>query len=84
MDNPSHPSNFQEKVPYAVVANVSEGALELQLRPMEAQSLLEDVDCGGDGRGRSSKMAEKCGEIWWKHLGKCWVYGICKGKCGET
>lgn len=33
----------EEKVPYAVVANVSEGALELQLRPMEAQSLLEDL-----------------------------------------
>ena len=36
----------QEKVPYAVVANVSEGALELQLRPQEAASLLEDA--GGE------------------------------------
>ncbi|CAL1171017.1 unnamed protein product [Cladocopium goreaui] len=33
----------EEKVPYAVVANVSEGALELQLRPQEAASLLEDL-----------------------------------------
>ena len=33
----------EERLPYALVANASEGALELQLRPQESASLLEDL-----------------------------------------
>ncbi len=36
-----HGLGVVEAPPYAVVANVSEGALELQLRPQEAATLLE-------------------------------------------
>ena len=57
----------QEKVPYAVVANVSEGALELQLRPQEAASLLEDEGCSGCGFygwGNLKKRGKNDGKPW--------------------
>ena len=53
----------QEKVPYAVVANVSEGALELQLRPQEAASLLEDA------AGETWKKRGKNDGKTWENMG---------------
>ena len=60
----------QEKVPYAVVANVSEGALELQLRPQEAASLLEDAGWDVDFMaGETWKNVGKMMEKTWENMG---------------
>ena len=50
-------------MPYAVVANVSEGALELQLRPQEAASLLEDA------AGETWKKRGKNDGNTWENMG---------------
>ena len=53
-----------------MVANVSEGALELQLRPQEAASLLEDAGWDVDFMaGETWKNVGKMMEKTWENMG---------------